>query len=279
MDQLAFIAALASAVTYAAWNAAARARPDPGDGFAVVVLAAGLLAVPLLAWSGLPDQRAWPWIAGGLVFNLISMRTMMATYRRTPFSVGFPIARGLTPPLVAVAAMVSAGELVSLPAVAGIALVSVALVVLGLHSLRRQKAAPAGLALAALSSLFAAGYVYMDAQGARISGSVVAYAATLAILNAIALGVLGALEGRSPFRLTAADWRFGLLTAVVSMTSYVLLLYAFTRGPIGPVSALRETSVLFATAFAAWLLRERVGPVEWLSAASAVVGIILIRTS
>jgi len=41
--------------------------------------------------------------------------------------------------------------------------------------------------------------------------------------------------------------------------------------------ALRETSVLFGTAFAAWMLAERVGRIEWLSAVIAVTGIALLR--
>ena len=47
--------------------------------------------------------------------------------------------------------------------------------------------------------------------------------------------------------------------------------------PTGPVAALRETSVLFGTAFAAWMLAERVGRIEWLSAVIAVIGIALLR--
>ena len=279
MDIVAFLAALASALTYAAWNAAARARPDPGQGFAVVVIAAGFLALPLVPWVGLPDPAAWPWMAGGMIFNLVSMRAMMATYRRTPFAIGFPIARGLTPPLVALAAMAVHAEVLSATATLGIVAVTVALLTLAANALARQKAAPSGLGLAVVSSLFAAGYVFLDAQGARVSGSVLSYACTVAVANAILLAALSALEGRSPARFRAGDWLFGFAAATVSMSSYVLLLYAFTLGPLGPISAIRETSVLFATALAAWLLRERVGPVEWAAALVAVAGIGLIRVS
>jgi len=66
--------------------------------------------------------------------------------------------------------------------------------------------------------------------------------------------------------------RFGFLARLVSYTSSLLVLFAFTHGPTGPVAALRETSVLFGTAFAAWMLAERVGRVEWLSAVIAVTG-------
>lgn len=279
MDPIAFLAALGSALTYALWNAAVRARPDPGLGFAVIVVAAGFTAFPIVLWTGLPDLRAWPWMVGGMVFNLIAMRAMMATYRRTPFAVGFPIARGLTPPMVALAALAVDGEVPSLLAVVGILAVSAALTLLGLNALRRDKASLDGLAMAAMTSVFTACYVFLDAKGARASGNILAYGCLLAVLNAILMAILQALEGRSPLRFTPRDWVFGLLVSIVSMTSYLLLLYAFTHGPIGPLSALRETSVLFATALAAWLLKERVGGLEWVCVMIAVAGIAILRMS
>ena len=51
-----FLAALASAIMHAVWNAAAHRRPDPGQGLAVVLYAASLAAVPLLMITGLPAR-------------------------------------------------------------------------------------------------------------------------------------------------------------------------------------------------------------------------------
>ena len=61
------------------------------------------------------------------------------------------------------------------------------------------------------------------------------------------------------------------------MSSSLRWLVRSTHGPTGPVAALRETSVLFAVGFVAWMLAERVGRIEWLSAVIAVTGIALLR--
>jgi drug/metabolite transporter (DMT)-like permease len=50
-----------------------------------------------------------------------------------------------------------------------------------------------------------------------------------------------------------------------------------TRAPVAAVSALRETSVLFATLFGAWLLKERLGPQRLLGALVIVAGVIALR--
>jgi drug/metabolite transporter (DMT)-like permease len=272
-----FLAALGSAILHATWNAAARRRADPGHGFAVIIYAGGVVAAPLLLITGLPDPKSFPWLAGSLAFNLLTMRSMMAAYRRAPFAVSYPIARGLTPPLVALAAAIVTSELPSRMGLLGIATISIALVMLAGRALRLRETPVSGVLLAAASSVFAAGYVFMDAQGVRASGSVLAYGAAVPLLNGIALGALGAAEGRPPWKLPMKEWRFGFTACIASYASYLLVLYAFTHGPTGPVAAIRETSVLFATAFAAFLLAERVGRIEWISAGLAVIGIALLR--
>lgn len=86
-----------------------------------------------------------------------------------------PITRGLTPPLVAVAAVLVTGERLWKPALLGIAAVSLALVMLSGRALRLGETPVSGVLLAALSGVFAAGYVFTDAQGVRAAGSVLAY--------------------------------------------------------------------------------------------------------
>ena len=52
-----------------------------------------------------------------------------------------------------------------------------------------------------------------------------------------------------------------------------------TVAPIGLVGAVRETSVLFATAIAALVLKERFGPARWAAAATVVAGLVLLRSN
>ena len=59
-----------------------------------------------------------------------------------------------------------------------------------------------GVLLAAVSSVFAAGYVFTDAQGVRAARSVWVYGFTIPLINGIALGGLSAAEGRPPWLMT-----------------------------------------------------------------------------
>ena len=68
-----------------------------------------------------------------------------------------------------------------------------------------------------------------------------------------------------------------MMGASVSMVSYLLILLAYQNGPVAPSSAIRETSVVFATAFAALLLGETIGRLRWLAVGLTCIGMIIIR--
>jgi uncharacterized membrane protein len=58
-------------------------------------------------------------------------------------------------------------------------------------------------------------------------------------------------------------WIFGrqgvkaLGAGFASLVSYTVILSALALGPLAPISALRETSVVFSALIGRWLLRER----------------------
>ena len=277
MDVSVFLAALASALTHAGWNAAARARPDPGRGFACVVFASGVILLPAAFVFGLPPAEAWPWLLTGTALNLVSMRALMGAYRAAPFAVAYPVARGVTPFAVALAAWVLLRETPSAVTLLGIVTISGAVTLLTLNARSREPAHLRGLAMAVVSGLFAAGYTYADARGVRATGDIVRYAIAVALMNALSLGTLTAMERVNPVRVVLSDWRFAFGAGVVSIVSYSLVLFAFLNGPVGPVAALRETSVVFGTVFAAVILRESVGATRWVAVGLTAAGIALIR--
>ena len=58
--------------------------------------------------------------------------------------------------------------------------------------------------------------------------------------------------------------------------AYALVLAALERAPAAPVAALRETSVVFATAFSALVLGEQAGRQRIAGAVVVVAGITIL---
>jgi drug/metabolite transporter (DMT)-like permease len=72
-------------------------------------------------------------------------------------------------------------------------------------------------------------------------------------------------------------WLRGLAGGALSAAAYGVVLWAMTRAPVAAVSALRETSVLFATLLGAWVLKERLGVQRLTGAVVIVVGVVALR--
>jgi drug/metabolite transporter (DMT)-like permease len=67
------------------------------------------------------------------------------------------------------------------------------------------------------------------------------------------------------------------LGGAASVASYGIALWAMTHAPVAAIAALRETSILFATGIAAFVLREAVGRARVAAACMIACGAIAMR--
>ncbi len=135
----------------------------------------------------------------------------------------------------------------------------------------RSAAATGGaIGLALANSIVIAGYTMIDGIGVRKSGSPVAYALWITVLTAIPLLVWAIARHRKTLhQLRAFAERASHSPAAPRTTaSYGLALIAMTHAPIAMVAALRETSILFATAISTVVLHEHVGWARWVASGS-----------
>ncbi len=67
-----------------------------------------------------------------------------------------------------------------------------------------------------------------------------------------------------------------IAAGLATFGAYILVLAALSRAPAASVAAVRETSVVIATALAAPLLHERVGASRLVGALVVVAGVVLL---
>jgi drug/metabolite transporter (DMT)-like permease len=278
LDPIPYLAALLSALAHAAWNAAARNRPNPNSAVTATVTMAGVISLPFVAFCGLPPFVALPWLLLGVIFNSLTLRILVASYRFMPFGVAYPLMRGTIPLAVtALSLILGLGSSTSTFALLGIISVSIAVTTIAFSGRRVEHIAWKPLILSIVGGVSAALYVLTDVKGIEATGDPIIYGLAAAVVNAVALPLYQRFEGQSLTGLFRGNVVFGLFASCVSMGSYVLFLFALTHGPVGAASAIRETSVLFALAFSLFALKEPVGVVRWIACLLAVLGNILIR--
>ena len=135
-----------------------------------------------------------------------------------------------------------------------------------------------GVVFAAATAVFIAAYTLTDAMGARLSGHAVSYVAWLSILDGLPMLLAAGVLRRAALsrHLAARAWK-SMAGGALQLTAYGLVVWALVLAPMAAVSALRETSVLFAAIIGVKLLGEPLGRRRITAAALVAAGIMLIE--
>jgi drug/metabolite transporter (DMT)-like permease len=235
-----------------------------------VLVTAAVVGVPAAAVWWRLDAGAWPFIAASAVLEVTYFALLAAAYRRAELSVVYPLARGLAPVFVLVGSIAFTAAMTSAAQVAGVLLVGGG--VLLVRGLRRGDGR--GLFFGLVIACCIASYTVVDKHGVA-HATPVAYLEVVSIAMALGyapafVAVRGAAAARAELR-----WQ-SLVAGAASFGAYALVLAALRLAPAASVAAVRETSVLIATALAAVFLRERVTPWRLAWAALVAGGVALI---
>ena len=125
---------------------------------------------------------------------------------------------------------------------------------------------------------FTASYTLVDGIGARVAGTASGFILWMVIGEAIGVAAYVVLmRGWAAFPALVPAWRTGIAAGSMSLGSYWIAVWAFTQAPIALVAALRESSIIFATLIAAFVLREPVSTWRWTSAAAILIGVVAFK--
>lgn len=246
---------LCAALLHASWNAMLKSSGDRLGALTIMTIGAGLGGLPLVLLTPLPPASAWPYILLSALLHTGYNLFLIRAYRIGDFGQSYPIARGSSPLLVSLGAALLVGEQMSAYTWGGIALVSVGIISLAQIKDRHQLSAP----LAAFTTgAFIAAYTVTDGIGARTAGNAMAYSGWLFVIDSVPLALIFRWQhGRLPFTGPRKQIGLNLAGGVMSLLAYGIVIWAVTLAPMGTVSALRETSVLFAALIGALFLGEK----------------------
>ncbi|MDO7841872.1 DMT family transporter [Sphingomonas immobilis] len=246
---------LLAAMLHASWNALLRAGSDRLWSITIMCIAVGLVCVLAIPFVPIPARASWGCVLLSGLFHVGYNLFLIQTYRHGDLGQTYPIARGVSPLLISLGAALFAHELPDTMSLIGILLVSGGIVSLAFQG----RALGRDTLLYALGTgCFIGAYSVTDGIGVRLSRTPVGYTLWMSLMSGLFM---------PPVYAFARDWR-GLIRGpretglaatggIVSVLAYGIVIFAMSFGPMGAVSALRETSVVFA-ALIGWLfLRER----------------------
>jgi drug/metabolite transporter (DMT)-like permease len=265
LDALAL--ALGAAALHALWNLLLARERDTEAASAVALLAlvATLVVPAALTWR--VESAAVPFIVGSAALEFAYVALLAIAYRRYELSLVYPVARGLAP-VLALLLVVAAGA--ARPSPLGI--VGVLTVAVGVLLVRGLRGGT-GLAFGVVIAAAIAGYTVVDRYGIR-------HAAAGPYLLLVMLGpalVYPLVVGTG--RVRAALSPVTVVIGALSASAYLLVLLALRLASAPAVAAVRETSVVIATAAAATFLGERVGTTRLVGAVAVAGGVALLALS
>lgn len=265
---------LFAALLHATWNALLRGGTDKLWSMTIMCIAIALASGAIALFLPLPARASWKYALLSALLHVGYNLCLVRSYQSGELSQIYPVARGSSPLLIACAAALFAHEKIALHTVGGIALISAGILML---AVRMRGLRGSGICPALVTGAFIAAYSVADGMGVRLSGNALSYTVWMSALWGVLMpAVYILLRGHK----NLLRWRPDLLSAaaggLVSLLAYGIIIYAMTRSPMGAVSALRETSVLFVAAIGYWFFGEALTVRKIVACAVIVTGTLLI---
>lgn len=249
------ILVLFAAGLHASWNALLRSGEDRLWSMTMMCLGVAIASIIGCMFLAAPAKASWSYAALSAVLHIGYNLFLVRTYEVGDLGQTYPISRGSSPILITVGAAIFAGERVGTTGLIGILLVSSGIISLAFQG--RRLALPS-LPYALGTGCFIAAYSVTDGLGVRLSAAPLAYTAWMCALWGVMMPMVYALlRGPASLLRRRSGMQISIFGGVVSLLAYGIVIYAMSHAPMGAVSALRETSVLFAALIGYFFLGEK----------------------
>jgi drug/metabolite transporter (DMT)-like permease len=268
---------LSAAFMHASWNALLRGGADRAQSMLIMNITIGVIGLAMIAFAGLPSAACAVYVVASGLIHQVYNALLVRMYRSGDLGETYPVARGSSPALVSLGGSLFAGEWMNPIGAAGIGLVCTGIFMLAaarVRSAKRSTGFASGLApdsalqkagglhamnlpAALATGASIAAYTVVDGIGVRASGNWVAYTGGMFVFF-LAMPLWYLARGRrAMFAAPLAETVKAASGGAISLLAYGAIIWAMQTSPMGVVSALRETSVVFAALLGAAFLGER----------------------
>lgn len=280
MPFVAILLLLGSAILHTLWNLLLKQAGEKYIATWWAVLLGSGIFLPVLLVTGLPARGTWPLLAASVLIEAGYYVTLSTAYQDAEFSLVYPLARGTAPALIALWSISFLGEKLTHFGVAGLGLIVAGLLVVGGSQLlngRMEKPHLRGTGLALMLAVMISIYTTIDGAAVKRTPAF-PYAVMVFFLAPVVMSpVIFQRYGWQVLRAELTTQKARIVSiGLLTVSSYLLALFAYSLAPVSYAGAVREISVVIG-ALAGWrFLGERLG--GWRVAGALVIfgGILVI---
>jgi len=210
------------------------------------------------------------------VAHTLYLHAMTRAYSLYDFSIAYPFARGLAPLITVLILIIFFNAEVDMFEFIGILLIVSAILLLlpkkiseiGLKNIISMLYFPLAIAF----------YTIVDAEGIQHASNPYQYIVWIFIFTSIPMLTYNLTFNKDNLISTLSNNKFRFsVTAVISITSYTLVLWAYTQAPTHYVASVRESSIIFASLIGLYFFKENGVKKRLLAAFILFMGIVLLQ--
>lgn len=280
-DALPIALCIFSAVTVALANFAVKRGRDVLTTRMVMSVSMAIIVLPFAFFVPLPPAHMWGAIFGAVFVHWFYQFALIRALHRGDLSLVFPVMRGLGPLAVAVFSFALLGERLNALQIIGLLAASASLIVFAIPTeldAAKRKQSKAALFWAGLTAVGIGAYATVDAHVVRAMPNTFTFIIWLFLLDWIGVSVVALWTRKGQvWARVRPQLKSGILGGLAGTLSYGAALYAYTLLDATMVTALRETSVVFAAILGAIFLKENFGRRRMVAASVLAAGLICMR--
>jgi drug/metabolite transporter (DMT)-like permease len=236
------------------------------------------LCIVAIIYFPAPSIESFPYIFLSALIHQGYQNFLLTAYQTGKFTTVYPVARGFGPLVATVISIIFLGVYLKIYTIFSILLISIGVILIGLFSksvIKNNKILYTSLA----TGVFIGIYSVVDGQGARISASAISYMSWVFIFSALLFPVV--LHFRKQKNILKKTLTKGKavfwIGGTFSYLAYVITVWAFTKAPVPMVSALRESSIIFAIFIGYFYLKEKINFYKIVSILLIFIGVIGLK--
>ena len=278
METKVFFIVLIASVLHALWNSMVKKHDDKVVAVSGIVFGHVPLSILAIIIFPLPNKEVIPYIIISALIHQGYQWYLLTSYQYGDFTKVYPIARGFGPIVATVISISFLGVLLNFYNILSITLVSIGIIFIGLFNLQKINNFKT-IKYSLITGLFIGLYSLVDGYGARLNNSAISYISYSFVLSAIIFPITLKIKKQNNIfkRVINKGKMIFWFGGSVSYIVYTIVVWGFTKAPIAMISALRETSILFAIFIGLFYLREKINFIKVASITLIFFGIIGLK--
>ena len=279
MSNFVFFLILLSAFSHVSWNILIKRSQDKILFTRSLTLVGSIILIPITFFLDPLPVAAYPFFAATLIIHVFYKLFLCYMHEKSDLSYAYPIARGLPSLLILFITPFVFDEELTLKNEIAVLTICLGILLLVFANQKFKNINFIGLGYAILVALTIASYTINDAIGVRISEPIM-YITYYFALDGIVFNLAFIIFFRKHkfnLDLIKKEIKPIIIAGILSLYSYYPAVYSFSITKVASVAALRECSILLASLYGVFFLKEKFGIIRILSAILIFLGCIMIK--